>query len=844
MKFYTSIARIANTICFRGYENGRRVSYRDSYKPTLFVTSKPNSPSEWKTLDGKKLDPMKFDTMREASDFMDRYTGVESMGVYGNSNFVAQYIQENYTQEIKFDSTLPLVANIDIEVASDDGFPEPEKAEAEVQSICLKFFGRPTIYIWALEDKYDPFQTELEGIDPEDIVFIRCGGEVDLLLKFLTFWNAKDTNPDIVTGWNVKGFDIPYLVNRTMKMVGPDSIKKFSPWGMVKPKLINKMNRKETVFDLVGIETLDYFDLFKKFGYLSYGVLETYKLDHVAFTVLGEKKLSYEEHGNLFTLYKEDYQKFIDYNIKDVLLVEQIDEKMGLVELAMTIAYKGGCNYNDAFGTTQLWDTYIYRELCLRNNVVPPKVDRPMTDIVGGYVKQPDIGRHEWVVSLDLNSLYPHLMMQFNMSPETLVDTRTAGVTVDKCLNQERPESVLPDHCIAANGVHFTKNSRGTIPSIIEGLYAERKGIKNEMLKTSQQVEKKVVSKTVADKTITRLNTQQMAIKIMMNSLYGALGNRWFRYYDVRVAEAITTSGQLAIRWAEKTVNAYMNKLLKTDNKDYVIAIDTDSVYINFGPMVKELAIEDKSKAVEVLDQICSQKFEPLLKESYDVMAKYMNAYENKMVMEREVIADVGVWTAKKRYVLNVHNSEGVQYAQPKLKIMGIEAIKSSTPASCREALKGLFKVMMTQTESEAQKAIQIFRTHFNTLKPHDIAFPRGVSDITKWRDRDTVYRSGCPIHVRGALLYNKLLKEKGLEKKYNEIKDGEKIKFMYLDPKNPIKENVIAFPEYLPIEFGLDKYVDHDLMFDKAFLAVVRPVLTAMDWKEEETVSLEDFFG
>ena len=840
MKFYTNISRISNNICYRGYENGRRVSYREQFSPTLFI-SKPSDDSSWTTLDGKALSPIKFDSIREAADFTERYKNVEQMKVYGNNNYAAQFIQENYPDDIQYDPKQVLIANIDIEVASDDGFPDPERAEKEVQAICLKYFGRPAIYVWACGD-YTPADTELDE-DPENIYYIKCDGEVDLLLKFLTFWNNADTSPDVVTGWNVRGFDIPYLVNRVTQMVGPDSAKKFSPWGIVRAKTIGIHKRQSQVFDLVGITQLDYYDLFQKFGYLTYGVLESYKLDHVAYTVLDEKKLSYEEYGDLNGLHAQDYQKFIDYNIKDVLLVEGLDDKTGMMELAMTIAYKGGCNYEDAFGTTQLWDTYIYRELCRKKNVVPPKTERPMSEIAGGYVKAPMVGRHKWVVSLDLNSLYPHLMMQFNMSPETVVDTRTANVTVDKCLNRERPDSVLPDHCIAANGVHFRKNGRGTIPSIIEGLYAERKGIKKEMLATSQQVEKGAIGKKIGDKTITKLNTQQMAIKIMMNSLYGALGNRWFRYYDVRVAEAITLTGQLAIRWAEKTVNDFMNQLLGTDS-DYVIAIDTDSVYINFGPMVDKMGLTDKAQTVRVIDEIVAQKFEPLLKKSYDEMAEYMNAYENKMVMEREVIADVGIWTAKKRYILNVHNSEGVQYAKPKLKIMGIEAVKSSTPASCRDALKGLFSVIVTQTEKDTQTAIQIFREHFHTLEPHEVAFPRGVSDVGKWRDRDLIYQKGTPIHVRGALLYNALLKELGLERKYTEIKNGEKIKFLYLDPKNPIKENVIAFPDYLPEEFGLHKYVDKKLMFDKAFLSVVRPVLDAMDWREEEVVSLEDFFA
>jgi len=256
------------------------------------------------------------------------------------------------------------------------------------------------------------------------------------------------------------------------------------------------------------------------------------------------------------------------------------------------------------------------------------------------------------------------------------------------------------------------------------------------------------------------------------------------------------------------------------------------------------MGLTDTDQTVQVLSQIGEEKFEPLFEKSYSELAEYMNAYENKMVMGREVIADAGIWTAKKRYILNVHNSEGVQYAKPKLKIMGIEAVKSSTPASCRDALKGLFKVMITGTEAQTQQAIQIFRSHFRTLDPHEIAFPRGVSDVGKWRDAKNIYKQGTPIHVRGSLLYNKILLDKGLDRKYNIIKDGEKIKFLYLDEKNPIRENIIAFYDFLPEEFNLHRYIDYEKQFEKAFLAVVRPVLEAIGWNEEETVTLEDFFA
>ena len=840
MKFYTQVARIGNNICYRGYENGQRVSYREPFGPTFYISSKKPQ-TEWTTIEGNPVDEMKFESMKEASDFIKRYDGMDQIKIHGNTNYAAQYIQSVFPNEIKHDLSSIRIANFDIEVESDQGFPEPGPAAFEVQSIALKYFGEPTVYVWALQDCYDRYKTELD-VDPEDIYFVKCDGEVDLLLKFLSFWSGKDTCPDIVTGWNMRGFDIPYLVNRVARMIGPDTVKKFSPWGVVREKTRHSKNgREEQIYDIAGIEQLDYYDLFIKFGFLNYGVLESYKLDHVAFTVLGEQKLSYEEYGNLFTLYKENYQKFIDYNIKDVLLVERIDEEVGLIELALTIAYKGGCNYQEAFGTTQLWDTYIYRELCKRKMAVPQKTERMSASLAGGYVKQPHVGRHSWIVSFDLNSLYPHLMMMFNMSPETVVDTRTANVTVDNCLEERRPDSAMPDHCIAANGVHFKKDKRGVIPGVIDGLYAERKDIKKDMLRRESLVQS---GDKGAEKEIAKLNTQQMAIKIMMNSLYGAMGNKWFRYYDLRVAEAITLSGQLSIRWAEKTVNDYMNSLLGSNGVDYVVAIDTDSVYINFGPMVEQMGLTDKEKTVKVIDQIAETKFIPVIEKSYQKLSDYMNAYSNKLVMGREVIADVGIWTAKKRYILNVHNSEGVQYAKPKLKIMGIEAVKSSTPASCREALKGLFKVMVTGTENDTQKAIKMFRAHFNTLPPHEIAFPRGVSDVSKWRDRDAVYKKGTPIHVRGSLLYNKAVKDNKLSKKLTDIKNGEKIKFLYLNPKNPTREDVIAFPDYLPPEFGLNKYVDYDKMFDKAFLKVVEPILDAQDWKAEETISLEDFFG
>ena len=347
-------------------------------------------------------------------------------------------------------------------------------------------------------------------------------------------------------------------------------------------------------------------------------------------------------------------------------------------------------------------------------------------------------------------------------------------------------------------------------------------------------------------KDITKYNNFQMARKIALNSAYGALGNQYFRYYKLENAEAITLSGQVSIRWIEARMNGYLNKLLKTEDIDYVVASDTDSIYINFGPLVDKFfshKTDDKIKIVTILDQICKDKLEPFIEKSYEELADYVNAYTQKMEMKRENIADRGIWTAKKRYILNVWDSEGVRYEEPKLKIMGIEAVKSSTPAPCRTMIKEALKIMMNGTEDEVIDYIEKCRVKFNNLPPEDLAFPRSVSDVDKYRAHSSIYSKGTPIHVRGSLLYNHYIKEKKLDNKYTLIGNGEKIKFCYLKKANPIRENVISFISDFPLELGLDRYIDYDLQFNKAFLDPMRVILDSIGWNVEKTVNLELFF-
>ena len=809
------------------------------FSPTLYVPVE--KPTKFKSLDGKYVEPVKLETMREAKEFMERYKDVSNFEIYGNTNYIAQYVAEHWPGEIKFDRNQINVTYIDIEVQSNEGFPEPEEAKYPVTAICLKNNIDNTFYVWGVGD-YDVSKSIMTA---NRVVYTQCATENELLLRFLAHWNTPAHMPDVVTGWNMRTFDIPYIINRCRRILDEDKVKLLSPWGRVEEKQVTMMKKQTQLYDIIGVSQIDYLDLFKKFGY-SFGPQESYRLDHIAYVVLGERKLEYD--GSLHSLYINDHQKFIDYNIRDVDLVERIDDKIGLMTLCFTMAYKAGVNFNDTFGTTGIWDTLIYRYLLPQNIIVPPNKESFKSDYEGGYVKAPQCGVHDWVASFDVNSLYPNIIVQWNMSPETIMKGRhDHRVSPDSILEGYVPEKV-EGVGIAGSGQMFSNAKQGFMPKIIEEMYDERVKIKKLMIASKKELE-------AADKTnkqevyrierdIATYENQQTAIKILLNSLYGALGNKYFRYFTMEIAEGITLSGQMIIRWAEKAVNDYLNKALKNEKyKDYVIAIDTDSVYVALEQVVKTTGLTDKEKITNFLDKLCGEALESVLDKSFAKLADQLNVHKRRITMKREAIADRAIWTAKKRYILNVLDNEGVRYAKPKLKIMGIEAIKSSTPGTCREAFEELFNVLISGTEAETQAFIRNYRAKFETLQAHEKAFPRGVSSVKEYQDKDTIYKKGTPINSRAAILYNHMLAKQGL-KTYTPIRGGDKIKYIHLYPNNPLKENVIGFVDILPPEFKLDKFIDNDTQFDKAFLEPAKSILDAIGWKAEPVATLEDFFS
>ena len=846
-KFYTSVERYGNNILHRGYENGKRFSYRVPFQPTLYVHTPKAGEEGYKSLtDGNlPLSPHKFGDMREAKNFIEEYKGVHGMKIFGSTNYITQFIQEEYPEKISYDVSHVNIVSFDIEVDIRDGFANIDEADNPITSIAYHS-SRSDIYYLLGQKDYDKTQT-VTDIPQDKIQYVKFDSEVQLLQYFVKLWTTD--YPDIVTGWNVEYFDIMYIVTRIIRLLGEETAKRLSPHKSIKKQSREIFGKVNSTYSLMGIAVIDYMDAFKKFGY-KYGPQESYRLDHIAYVVLGEKKIDYSEYGSLTSLYDENPQLYLDYNLKDTQLIARLEEETGLLALVMTVAYDGGVNYGDAFGTVGIWESTIYRRL-IKDKIVPPLKGGPgmrAGDLVGGYVKDPKVGMHPWVVSFDLNSLYPHLMLQFNMSPETYMPDDREYVTQDMVLKGEY-QNDRDNVSVAANGVCFSNKKLGIIPEIIDEYYGNRSVIKRQMIAAEQQfeVEKDPAEIKRLKREINQLHNSQMSIKIAMNSLYGATANIYFLYYINEMAEAITTSGQLSIRYAQKSVNDYLNKILGTDDTDYIIYIDTDSIYVDFGPLITEVfgtTDIDKNKGEEFLDRVCSTKIEQIIEDGYEKLAADLGTYRNAMVMKREKIAHRGIFVAKKRYILNTLNSEGVHYDTPKISVTGLESVRSSTPEVCREKLKECFEVIMNTDEKTTQDFIQDFREKFRKLDPVAIAKTSGTDNIKKYQDKTSLYRKGCPMHVRGAIMYNHFLKEKGLDKKFETIQGGDKVKFLYLKVPNPIRENVVSVPGLLPKQLGLHEYIDYELQFDKVFLNPIQSILDAVGWSAEKVNTIEDFFS
>ena len=835
MKFYTSVEQAGDTILVRGYNEGRPYQDRVKFNPTLFLPSPEKS--EWRTLDGKYVRPVKQGTIRDAKRFVQDHKDLPDFDICGQTRYVNQYIYEEYPDEsMSYDMGDIRVFTLDIETGAENGFPDIDSADQEILLISIKDSNTNVISVFGTR----PYDHNTKDGVHGDVKYMHFSSETAMLNAFIHWWSSN--YPDVITGWNVQLFDMPYIIRRINRVIGEKESRLISPWKNVYCREIYIKGRRQIAYDISGVAVLDYLELYKKFTYTNQ---ESYRLDHIAFVELGEKKLDHSEYDTFKEFYDNDWSKFVEYNIHDVRLVDRLDDKMKLLDLAITMAYDARVNFEDVYSQVRMWDNIIYVYLARQNIAIPPKIESNKDNqYVGAYVKEPKPGIYDWVVSFDLNSLYPHLIMQYNLSPETLLPRKRPSAQIDRLLFKQEQLDDLEGCTVCANGTLYDTTFQGFLPKLMEKIYKERTIYKKKMLTAKQQYEK--TPSVELQKEIARCNNIQMARKIQLNSAYGAIGNEHFRYYRLEIAEAITTSGQLSIRWIGNKMNEYLNRVLKTDGEDYVIASDTDSMYLNLGPLVESVykgREKTDQSVVSFLDKICNLEFEKYIESSYQELADYLNAYDQMMVMKRENIASKGIWTAKKRYILDVWDSEGVRYEKPKMKIMGLETQRSSTPQYFRDKLLDAFKTIIKGTNEDVLDFIDFVKEDTRKQDPIDIAFPRGVNGLEKYKSHTDIYVKGTPIHVRGALLYNFYVKKNKVSHKYAPIQEGEKIKYIYLKQPNPIGENVVSFMGQIPKEFQVDKFINYNLQFEKCFLDPLKNVLQCIEWESERRVSLLQFF-
>jgi DNA polymerase elongation subunit (family B) len=835
MHFYTNVQVRGNKILVRGVRDGKPYRSREEFSPTLFV--KTQMPTGFKTIYGDDVKPVGFDLISEARDFINQYKGVPNFPVFGQTMWQYQYIAENFKDVVAFDKDLVRVETVDIETSTEFGFPDVFNPIEEVLLISVQDNVTKEKITWGTR----PCDvSKFKNTDTRKLTYVHCKDERELFAHFCQHWRINP--PDVVTGWNIKFFDIPYLVERIKRQLGDRAAEDLSPFKEVKAEEVEMQGRMYRVFDIVGVATLDYLDLYKKFTYVKQ---ETYKLDFIAKVELEKEKLKsrWETYKEFYT---NDWDLFVEYNVVDVDLVDALEDKLKLIELVLTMAYDAKCNFVDVFSPVRIWDCLLYHHLSQKQVVVPQKEDSEGRKIEGAYVKEPKPGAYRWVVSFDATSLYPSIMLQYNMSPEKLATHHAFDTNVATLLEGETDLSELgPNNvCMAANGHCFSTLGQGLFTEIVARIFDERQTFKKKMLAEKQRAQD--TGSKEAKKLATQYKMVQEAKKIQLNSLYGAFGNRFFRFYDDRIAEGITLTGQFVLRSVLNALNEYLNKVVGTEGVDYAFYGDTDSVYITLDLLVEKYYKDlPKEKVIDVLDKICQAKIVGEINKACARIASYTNAYDPKRIyFKREAIADNGVWVAKKRYALNVYDMEGVRLKEPELKVLGFEIVRSSTPAPVRDALKKAVNLMLTGTEKQVQEFIASFEKEFRAMDLEMIAFPRGVNGLSKYSASGTIYKKGCPMHVRASLLHNFYVKQKGLDKKYEAIYEGAKIKFVYLVEPNTIGEDAIAFMGELPKELGLHQYVDYTRMYESSFLRPLESILEPIGWTTSEVFTLEDLFA
>jgi len=869
-KYYTNVFRNGNFVFVREVNKGQRRKFKTEYKPTLYVTSPKES--KFRSPDGGYVEPIQPGTMQECYRFIEKYKNVDGFHVFGNTQYEYSFLAEEYPGEIEYQLSDMVICNIDIEVASKGGFAKPDDPWQEVTAITLKNSKDGVFHVFACK--------WFENTLPE-VKYYNCDDEVDMLEQFIKLWVSIE--PDIVTGWNVRLYDIPYLVNRITRVVSEESAFKLSPWGHIKENTVNIFNKPHQVYDIAGVNVIDYLLIYRK------NVLkprESYRLDYIAQVELGERKVDYGEYGSLQGLFEGNFQKYVEYNIHDVRLVDRLDAKLKLIELQLIVAYDAKVNFSDVLSQVRVWDMKIANHLLANGVTVPQKehIDKD-TQFVGAFVMKPQVGLHEWVASFDVVSLYPTIMRTLNMGIETKIpdhkltqtmkdyqaivgkelivevaddDAGKSGagtkvvnidVVLDNLSEARIDEFIGDDVTVATNAAFYRREPQSFYSVMIEALFNNRVIYKKKAKEAGLELHTCTdpARQAILKDQISNFDLKQKATKIQLNSLYGAMGNQYFRFFDVQNAEAVTSTGQFIIQYVGQGLDSYLNKALKTKNKRYVIYSDTDSVYVTLAGFVKKYHPHgDVMEKCAFVDKICKEAIQLEINRLFAVITdQYLNGVGDYLQMNREVIGDKGIWTAKKRYLINVRDEEGKRYPidKPELKVLGVEIAKATIPKFSREAMKEAIHIVMDKDQETLYTFIAETKKNFVKQAIEDVSFPRSVNNLEKYANEENIFGKGTPGHTKGALLYNALLKRMGLADTYPPINGGEKIRFCHLIEPNPYGVPVIAFPVTIPLEFGLDPYIDWEKQWTKAFIEPIKLILNAIKWDTVKRACIDSMF-
>jgi len=833
MKFYKNVFLEKNYLLTKEYKNNKDVYTKVKYEPSIFMED--NEGFYYEPITKHKLKKHTFTSIYDYYAYVKKYQDISNYKLYGNKDFRSCWLADNYA-ETKFDveKIKPClnIINIDIEVVSQDGFPKPEDALAP---LCLITLGN--LY------KGDDEKFITLGLRPiqdksieEDTTYIFCKDEKELLKKFIEVWQSL--NVDIVTGWNVGDFDITYLINRMKRVFKFSTAYKnlwlgLSSWGVIKEhtksQYVFGTKQITKYYTIAGVTIFDYLSIYKKYIFKN---RPSYSLDSISQIELGEGKIEYSnDYLSLNNLYEENYDLYVKYNIQDVALVNKLDKKLKFMDMVLHLIYDAVMPYDNVLLPTKMWEQIIFKyykkhKLVMLYNTYTNNED---SEYIGAYVKEVIPNKYLWIMAFDIDSLYPNIIVQQNISFETYCPQEYSKIINPNDIENESEEEIKTRNeylkeknvTFTLNSVEYTKETCGILPTLIKEIYKERQRCK----RLSKDNNKKYID-TKLEKYKIRADyysSYQHIKKIQLNSLYGALGCIWFKFFNIKLAESVTSTGQYIIKSIENSVNNYIKTILNKEKEDYIVAMDTDSIYVRFDEFIEKLKLKGKEKIINFLDKKVSPEIQKIIVQDAKKIAIKLNSYENRIVMKREVIADKGIFLAKKRYILSIVDDEGIR--EKKLKMVGISAISSWIPPFCKERIINVIKEYFLSEEDnidnikiDLKKYIKETKTIFKKLPHNEISRAKSINHLKKYSDKNTIYRKGSGFHIKGALFYNHLIDYYKIENKYDKIKEGDKIKMVYLKP-NIWNMNVIAFHSKIPKEFELINYIDYDTEFEKTFV-------------------------